>query len=87
MRAYLIIRQQSLRLSTVEIIVPDADEGQNDRQVLFQLGRLEMPVHLVRARQELVKVLVADREGDGEADRGPERVAAANPVPELEHVV
>lgn len=45
-----------------------------------------MIVHEVSAFQELHKVVIADVDGDGEADGRPEREASAHPVPELEHV-
>lgn len=46
-----------------------------------------MIVHLVGAAQKLLKVIVADVDGDRKTDGGPERITAANPVPELEHVL
>ena len=48
--------------------------------------RAEMLVHLVRAGQQLLEVVHAQVEGDRQADRRPERIAPADPVPELEHV-
>ena len=46
----------------------------------------EMLVHGMRTGQQLLEPVHADGEGDGQADRRPERVAAADPVPEAEHV-
>lgn len=83
----LIVRQQSMCLSLEEIIVPNADESKDDGQVLFELGSLEVLVHLVGTRQELLEVIEADGKGDRETDGRPEGVAAADPVPEFEHVV
>lgn len=45
-----------------------------------------MFVHRVRAGEQLNKVVEAHGENDGQTDRRPQRVAATNPVPELEHV-
>lgn len=45
-----------------------------------------MLVHLVGTIEQLLEVVKADRQADGETDRGPKRVSATNPVPELEHV-
>lgn len=75
------------RRRTVEVVVPDAYESENDGQVLLDGGLFEVLVHLVRTSEELLKVLVADREGDGQTDGRPERVSSTDPVPELEHVV
>ena len=46
-----------------------------------------MGVHVVRAAKESLKVLVPDHKRDRQADRAPEAVAAADPVPEAEHVL
>ena len=55
--------------------------------VVFESGLLEVFVDKVCPVQELGKVVVADEEGDGHPDGAPEGVAAADPIPELEHVV
>ena len=41
----------------------------------------------MRAGKELREILKSDRERDTQPDRAPQRVAAADPVPEFEHVV
>src|SRR5213075_401744 len=43
-----------------------------------------MLVHRPRAGEQLAKALGADRDRDRQADRRPERVAAADPIPEAE---
>lgn len=40
----------------------------------------------MRALKQLLEVVEANIDGNGESDGGPKRVATANPVPELEHV-
>lgn len=45
-----------------------------------------MLVHLVGTVEQLLEVIKADRQADGETDGRPKRVSATNPVPELEHV-
>ena len=45
-----------------------------------------MFVHRVRAGEQLNKVVETNGQNDGQANRRPQRVTAANPVPELEHV-
>ncbi|KAI3477404.1 hypothetical protein L1887_60923 [Cichorium endivia] len=83
----LVVGEDGLGLSAEEVDVPDAEEGEEGGEVLLERGVLEVEVHLVCAEEELLKVVVADDDGDGEADGGPERVSAADPVPELEHVL
>ncbi len=40
----------------------------------------------MRALEQLLEILVPDDQRDGQANRAPQGIAAANPVPELEHV-
>ena len=68
-------------------MVEDAEEREDDRHVALEAGRAEVTVHLVVALEELLVVVAADRDHEREADRGRERVAAADPVPEDEHVL
>jgi hypothetical protein len=83
----LIVRQDGFGLGTMEVVVPEADQGQQYGHVLFIGGSGEVHVHLEGALQQGLEVLEAEGEGDGHADGGPGGVAAADPVPELEHVV
>lgn len=83
----LVVREEGVGLSAVKVVVPDPEEGEEDGQVVLELGLEEVLVHLVRAGQELVKVVRTDEEHDREADGGPERVTAADPFPEGEHDV
>jgi hypothetical protein len=46
-----------------------------------------MPIHPVRTLEQALKVIVPDDERDAQADRAPQGVPAADPVPELEHVL
>lgn len=75
-----------MRLGAVKVVVPDADQGQEDGEVVLQLCVLEVLVHFVPALQELVEIFISDGNGDGETDGGPEGVSTADPVPEWEHV-
>ena len=45
-----------------------------------------MLVHDVGAVEELLEPLHADHHGNRQTDGGPQRVPAADPVPEFEHV-
>ncbi len=47
----------------------------------------EMLVHLVCAGQQRFEIVHANGDGDGQADGRPQRIATANPIPELEHVL
>ena len=46
-----------------------------------------MLVHRARAGEELRKFVAADGDRERQADRRPDRVAAADPVPETEDAV
>ena len=82
----LVVREHRVAGSAEEVVVPHADEGEDDRHVLVGRGGLEVLIHLVGALVELHVVLEADAESDGEADGRPQGVAAAHPIPEFEHV-
>ena len=59
----------------------------DDRHVLGERRVAEMLVHRARAGEEASKVLGADRDGERQADRRPDRIAPADPVPEAEDAV
>ncbi len=82
----LVIREERLGLGAIEVVVPDAEKSQDHGQVLLELGLGKVLVHGVGAGKEVLEVVKPDADRDGKADSRPERVAAANPVPELEHV-
>ena len=63
-----------------------AEQAHQHRQVLLERRGAEMLVHLVEAGQHRAEVVRADREHGREADRRIHRIAAADPVPEAEHV-
>ena len=70
-----------------EVVVPDAEHCEEHGEVLAEGVEAEVLVHCVRAEQKLEEVVHSDVEGDGEANGAPQRVAPADPVPELEHVL
>lgn len=82
----LVVREHGVAGSAEEVVVPNADEGEDHRHVLVGRGGLEVLIHFVGALVELHVVFEADAERDGEADGRPQGVAAADPVPEFEHV-
>ena len=64
--------------------MPDADERQDHRQVLVERRGAEMVVHRPAAGEEGGEIGRADGDHQRQADRRPDRVAAADPVPEAE---
>ena len=83
----LVVREESVGLSTVEVVVPDTEKGEDDGQVLVERGLLEVLVHLVSSGEHFSEVLGTDVEHDGETNGGPEGVSSTDPIPELKHVV
>ena len=76
-----------MSLGTVEIRIPHAQEACNNRDVLLKRGGTEMHIHSMSALQERMEVLESDMDGNTETDSGPDRVTAANPALEAEHVL
>ena len=60
----LIVGEKKLSLGAVEIVVPDANDGQNDGKVLLKGCFLEVLVHAVSTLEELLEVIIADNESD-----------------------
>jgi len=71
---------------TVEVIVPNTDESEDNGQVVLQLGLGKVLVHGVGTVEHLLEVFVTNRQTDGETDSGPERVSTSDPVPKGKHV-
>ena len=82
----LVVREHGVAGSAKEVVVPNADEGEDHREVLVGRSGLEMLIHFVSALVELHVVFETDAESNGEADCRPQRVTATHPVPEFEHV-
>ena len=70
-----------------EVVVPEADQAEDDRCVAFEGLGAEVLVDHVEAVEELGEAFLADRGHHRQPDRGVDRVPAADPVPEAEHVV
>ena len=73
-------------LGPEEVVVPDPEQGQGDGQALLERRASEVLVHLVRALQQGAEVVKTHAERDRQSDGRPKRVAAADPIPEDEHV-
>ncbi len=77
-----------MRLRAEEVVVPDAQQRHQGRED-FPGERLaaEVLVGRVRAAQEGFKVVQPAKKGDGKTEGGPERIAAAHPIPEFKHIL
>ena len=82
----LVVRQDGDGLALEEVRVPDREQAQDDRQVPLERRRSEVLVDRVEAGEHPAEVFRADGDHRREADRRVHRVAAADPIPELEHV-
>src|ERR1700677_2307933 len=82
----LIIGQNGFRLCAEEVGVPKPDEGHRHWDILFERSIPEVKVGLMRSLQQGLEVVVTDGEGNRQTDGAPERITAADPVPELEHI-
>ena len=82
----LVVGKNAVGIRLPEIGVPDAQHAEDDRHVGFQWRFLEMHVHGMRTGQQCLEIAPADLQRDRQANRRPQRVAPADPVPENEHV-
>lgn len=83
----LVERCNEVGLGAKEVTVPHAQKTAEDGDVLFQRSLAEVSVHGVGTGKELVEVIEADVEGNGETNSAPYGVAATNPGLESEHVL
>ena len=82
----LVVRQNSLRISPKEIVIPNAQQRQNYGDIFLKTCRTEVIVHVVSTGEELLKILKTDKAGNRKSDGGPQRIATADPIPEAEHI-
>ena len=82
----LAVGEDRLGLRAEEARVPDVEQPEHDRHVGRERRSAQVLVDGVEPGEHLGELLGADRDHEREADRGVERVAATDPVPELEHV-
>ena len=66
----LVVREHGVAGCAKEVVVPNADEGEDDGQVLVSRSDLEMLIHFVCALVELHVVFETDAESDGETSLG-----------------
>ena len=82
----VVVDQRHLTGGAEKVDVPHPERGQDHRQILFQRRGAEVFVHRVRAVEQLREMLHAQIHHDRQTDGRPQRIAPADPVPELEHV-
>ncbi|MDH6433436.1 hypothetical protein M2158_001913 [Streptomyces sp. SAI-144] len=75
-----------MRLGVVEVAVPDAQQAKEQRDVGLGRGGAEVFVDEVEAVEHLAEAVGSDGDHQRQTDRRVVGVAAADPVPELEHV-
>ena len=82
----LIVWQNRFSFSAIEIVVPQANQRQQYRQVVRQLCFGEVTIHRMRAGQQLLEIIKTNRQRNRQTDRRPQGITATDPIPELEHV-
>src|SRR5471032_1921086 len=82
----VVLRHDRVALRAPEIAVPDTEQGQQHRHVLFERCALEMLVHGVGTGQQLLEVRHTDGQRNRQANGRPQRVTTAHPVPHREDV-
>src|SRR6266581_3180174 len=65
----IVIGQDRHGFSTEEVVIPDANQPQEDRQVALKRSGAEMFIHCVEASEHLAKLLRANSDHQGKADR------------------
>jgi len=72
----LIVGHDGFCLGAEEVIVPDPEEGQDDRYVFMKRGISEMPVHFVCPLEEFDEIFESHTAGNRKTNGGPEGVSA-----------
>ena len=83
----LVVGDHAMGRVAEDVAVPDAEQPHQDRDVALDRRFAEMLVDLVGAAQEFVEAVGPDRDRQRQPDARPDRIAAADPVPEAEHAV
>ena len=82
----LLVGQYGDGLGAEEIVVPDADQAHQHRQIALERRSAEMLVDLMEAAEHRAEIFRPDRQHGRKADRRIHGIAAADPIPEAEHV-
>lgn len=83
----LIVGNDAMAAETEKVVVPNAEQCQNDRNIPVKRRMTEMQIHRVGAVEHFLKVFHPYGKGNRQADRRPHRIAATDEIPEFEHVV
>ena len=59
----LVIGNYCLRVSAEEVVIPDAQQAKNDRDILFQRRCPEVLVHRMRAGEKFGELVIANCQG------------------------
>ena len=81
----LVVWDHAVRRVPEDVAVPAAEEPHQDRDVSLDRRFAEVLVDLVAAAEEFVEAVRSDGDREREPDARPDRIAAADPVPEAEH--
>ncbi|MNL79231.1 hypothetical protein D3C87_2057860 [compost metagenome] len=65
----LVVRQDRFGFCAEEVVVPDADQRQQHRQVFLSRSGGEVLIHRVRAREQLNEVVVTYGQDDRQTNR------------------
>ena len=82
----VVVGQDRVAACAPEVAVPDTQQAEQHRDVALEGRVAEMQVHVVGAGQQFLEIGDADRHGNRQADRRPQRIAPADPVPHRQDV-
>src|ERR1700729_3177200 len=81
----LVVRDHPVRGVTENIAVPDAEQPHQNRDVPLHRRLAEVLVDFITAAEKFIEAVWPDRDRKRQPDAGPDRITAANPVPEAKH--
>ncbi len=82
----LVVGNHRMGIGAQEIAVPHAQQRQRDRHVALEIGFPKMTIHGVPSVEQRLECVHADCQCHRQPHGRPQRVAPANPIPELEDV-
>ena len=78
----LVIRQHTLKRDIKSRGIPKSNQGKQCGNVFGHRGIVDIAIHLIGTRQELIKNIGAKSNHIGDTDAAPHRKPTANPVPQ-----
>ena len=78
----LVIRQHTLKRDIESRGVPKSNQGEQCGNVFGHRCIVDIAIHLIGTRQELIKNISAKSNHIGDSDTAPHRKPATNPIPE-----